>query len=97
MDAPPGIAPWIYVDLFKAWEAGDMETATARQEETFDVVQLCRMFGSAAHNVKTVFSERLGIDCGKPLPPLNTLNDEEQAQVRQVARDLGLTKSRVAV
>ena len=97
VDAPPGIAPWIYVDLFKAWETGDMETATARQEETFDVVQLCRMFGSAAHNVKTVFSERLGVDCGKPLPPLPTLNEEEQAQVLQVARDLGLTKSRVAV
>ncbi len=97
VDAPPGLAPWTYVELWDAWEAGDMDTAMARQRETKPIVELARMFGAQQHVVKVVFSERLGIDCGTTLQPVNQLNDEEKAVVIARARELDLVRSRVAV
>ena len=97
VDAPPGLAPWTYVELFDAWETGDLATAIARQQETRAIVELARMFDAQQHAVKVVFSERLGIDCGAPLPPVNRLDDEQKAAVIARARELDVVRSRVAV
>jgi len=51
------------------------------------------MFGAPAHVCKVVLSARLGIDCGRPIPPVNTLDADEQQEVLRVARSLGLTES----
>lgn len=97
VDAPPGIAPWIYVDLFRAWEAGDMATAMAKQAETKDVVDFVRMYGAPQHIAKLVFSERTGIDCGAPLPPVNCLSSEDKPAVIERARALNVLGARVPV
>ena len=97
VDAPPGVAPWTYVELFDAWEAGDIDTAMARQADAIAVTDLVRMFGTAAHNVKTIFGERTGIDCGAPLPPMPRLEDEQKRVILSRAEELGLLKTRIAV
>ena len=97
VDAPPGVAPWTYVELFDAWEARDIETALARQAEAVAITNLVRMFGTPAHNVKTIFGARTGVDCGTPLPPIPFLEDEEKQILLAGAEELGLLKARVAV
>jgi hypothetical protein len=59
-------------------------------------VDLVWMFGAPAHVCKTVLSARLGIDCGHPVAPVNSLTGDEQREVLRVARTLGLTEPRPA-
>ena len=97
VDAPPGVAPWLYVDLFRAWEAGDIEKATSLQAKTREVVGVVRMFGAAQHVVKVIFSRRLGIDCGEPLPPVNRLTEEQKQAVLSRAAEMNLLSPPVPV
>jgi N-acetylneuraminate lyase len=92
IDAPLALAPWHYAELFAAWEKGDLGRAKALQDEVRKFVQLVWMFGAPAHVCKVVLSARLGIDCGRPIPPVNTLDTDEQQEVLLVARSLGLTE-----
>jgi len=41
-----------------------------------------------------VLSARLGVDCGRPIPPVNSLSDDEKADVLRVAESIGLTGQR---
>ena len=93
IDAPLALAPWHYAELFAAWEKGDLARAKTLQDGVRKYVQLVWMFGAPAHVCKVVLSARLGIDCGRPIPPVNTLDDGEQQEVLRVARSLGLTES----
>jgi dihydrodipicolinate synthase/N-acetylneuraminate lyase len=94
IDAPLALAPWHYAELFSAWEASDMAHAQALQDGVRKYVDLVWMFGAPAHVCKTVLSVRLGIDCGRPIPPVNSLTDDEQHEVLRVAQSLGLTERR---
>ena len=94
IDAPLALAPWHYAELFRAWEAGDMPRAQSLQDGVRKYVDLVWMFGAPAHVCKTVLSARLGVDCGRPIPPVNTLSEEEQREVLRVAQSLGLTELR---
>jgi N-acetylneuraminate lyase len=97
VDAPLSLAPWRYAELFAAWERGDIARAQELQNGVKEIVDLVRMFESAPHVCKAVLSERLGIDCGRPIPPVNSLTDEEKAEVLRIARELGLTQARKPV
>ena len=92
VDAPLSIAPWHYAELFAAWERGDMGRAQELQDGVGEIVRVVRMFESAPHVCKAILSERLGIDCGRPIPPVNSLTDEEKAEVLRLAKSLGLTE-----
>ena len=94
IDAPLALAPWHYAELFNAWEAGDMARAQALQNGVRQYVDLVWMFGAPAHVCKAVLSARLGIDCGRPIPPVNSLNADETRAVLRVAQTLGLTEPR---
>ena len=96
VDAPLSLAPWAYVDLFNAWEAGDIERAKARQHEIKKYVDLVIMYGAPSHVCKTVLSERTGVDCGAPIAPINRLNEEERVAVLKAARAAGVLKAPVA-
>ncbi|MEX0760908.1 MAG: dihydrodipicolinate synthase family protein [Dehalococcoidia bacterium] len=93
VDAPLSLAPWAYVDLFNAWEAGDMERAKARQHEVKTYIDLVRMFGAGSHVCKTVLGARLGIDCGASIPPVNRLTDHEKQEVLAAAEKAGVLKA----
>jgi len=96
IDAPLALAPWHYAELFAAWEKGDLARAKTLQDGVRKYVQLVWMFGAPAHVCKVVLSGRLGIDCGRPIPPVNALDDDETREVLRIAHSLGLTEPRVA-
>jgi hypothetical protein len=41
-----------------------------------------------------VLAARLGMDCGRSVPPVNRLTDDEKVQVLRAAESLGVLKSR---
>jgi dihydrodipicolinate synthase/N-acetylneuraminate lyase len=92
IDAPLSLAPWHYAALFAAWEAGDLRRAQALQDGVRKFVDLVWMFNAPADVCKTVLSARLGVDCGRSIPPVNRLGDDERREVLRVARQLGLTE-----
>jgi dihydrodipicolinate synthase/N-acetylneuraminate lyase len=91
IDAPLSLAPWHYAALFAAWEAGDLRRAQALQDGVREYVDLVWMFNAPADVCKTVLSARLGIDCGRSIPPVNRLSDDERREVLRVAERLGVT------
>ncbi len=93
VDAPLSVAPWHYAELFDAWERGDMETAGRLQDGVVKIVDVVRMFGAPAAVTKLILSERLGIDCGRPIPPVADLTDEQRIAVLAAARDAGLLQA----
>jgi dihydrodipicolinate synthase/N-acetylneuraminate lyase len=94
IDAPLSLAPWHYAQLHAAWEAGDLARAQALQAGVRKINDLVWMYGAPVHVSKVVLSARLGIDCGRPVPPVNSLDADEQREVLRVARTLGLTEPR---
>ena len=96
IDAPLALAPWHYAELFSAWEAGDLSRAQTLQEGVRKYVDLVWMFNAMADVCKAVLSARLGIDCGRSIPPVNRLSDDEKREVLRVADSLGVTKQRAS-
>jgi dihydrodipicolinate synthase/N-acetylneuraminate lyase len=94
IDAPLSLAPWHYGELFRAWEAGNMKLAQSLQDGVRKYVDLVWMFNAPADVCKTVLSARLGIDCGRSIPPVNRLTDEQRREVLRVAEGLGVTRHR---
>ena len=80
------------VSPHEAWESGDAARARALQDETRKYVDLVWMYNAHADVCKTVLSERLEIDCGRSIPPVIRLSDDERSEVLRVARQLGVTR-----
>jgi N-acetylneuraminate lyase len=97
IDAPLSLAPWHYAELYNAWKAGDLTRAQELQKGVRKYVDLVWMFYAMADVCKAVLSERLGIDCGRSIPPVNRLSDDERREVLRVAESLGVTRPRPAV
>ena len=94
IDAPLALVPWHYAELYRAWKAGDLARAQSLQEGVRQYVDLVWMFRAMADVCKVVLSERLGIDCGRAIPPVDSLSDDERREVVRVAESLGVTKRR---
>jgi len=94
IDAPLALVPWHYVELHRAWEAGDLARAQSLQDGVRKYVDLVWMFNAFPDVCKAVLSKRLGIDCGRSIPPVNGLNEEERVEVLRVAESLGVTVQR---
>ena len=95
IDGPPNMAPELWVEIWNAYDAGDLERAEDAQDKASEVAKLRAQFGTHA-TIKTVLSERLGIDCGDPRPPGLPLTSEERASLLSQAAELGLTRVAVA-
>ena len=93
VDAPLSLAPWHYAELYDAWERGDIETAQRLQDGVLEIVNVVRMFGAPAAVTKLILTERLGIDCGRPIPPVSDLTDEQRLVVLAAARNAGLLEA----
>jgi dihydrodipicolinate synthase/N-acetylneuraminate lyase len=94
IDAPLSLAPWHYAELYSAWKAGDLARAQTLQNGIRKLVDLVWMFSAPPDVCKVVLSARLGVDCGRSIPPVNRLTDEERQQVLRAAESLGLTGKR---
>jgi dihydrodipicolinate synthase/N-acetylneuraminate lyase len=92
IDAPLSLAPWHYAELFRVWEAGDIVRAKALQDGVRKYVDLVWMFYAMADVCKVVLSARLGVDCGRSIPPVNGLSEDEKREVLRVAETLGVIK-----
>ena len=92
IDAPLTLAPWHYSALFAAWEAGDLKLAQTLQDQVRPFVDLVWMYNAPADVCKVVLSARLGVDCGRSIPPVNRLNDEQRKEVLRVAESLGVIR-----
>ncbi|MDA0676641.1 MAG: dihydrodipicolinate synthase family protein [Chloroflexi bacterium] len=97
VDAPLSLAPWHYAELFAAWERGDFARAQELQDGVGEIVKVVRMFDAPSDVCKTILSERLGIDMGRSIPPVNRLTDEQRQEVLKRARTLGLTEMHAPV
>lgn len=95
IDGPPNMAPELWVEIWNAYQAGDLKRAEVAQDRATEVTNIVRKYGLHS-TIKVVLSERLGIDCGNPRPPSLPLTEEEQAQVLTRVAELGLTKETVA-
>ena len=95
IDGPPNMAPEPWVEIWQAYQDGDLKRAEAAQERATEVTNLVRQFGLHA-TTKAVLSARLGIDCGNPRPPGLPLTAAQRQQVLQRAAELGLTRVTVA-
>jgi dihydrodipicolinate synthase/N-acetylneuraminate lyase len=93
IDAQLCLAPWHYAKLHRAFEAGDLGTARALQAQVRKYVDLVWMYNAPADVCKTVLSARLGIDCGRSVPPVNRLSDEERREVLKAAELAGVTRA----
>ncbi len=93
VDAPLSLAPWHYAELYDAWQRGDIETAQRLQDGVLEIVNVVRMFGAPAAVTKLILTERLGIDCGRPIPPVTDLTDEQRLVVLAAARNAGLLEA----
>ncbi len=95
IDGPPNVAPELWVEIWRAYNDGDIARAEEAQDRASEVAIAVRQFGMHP-TLKAVLSERLGIDCGDPRPPGLPLTPEQRAVLVADLERLGLTR-RVAV
>jgi dihydrodipicolinate synthase/N-acetylneuraminate lyase len=95
IDGPLNMAPEPWVEIWNAYQEGDQKRAEAAQDRASDVAGLIKPYKFLAI-IKTVLSERLGIDCGDPRPPSLPLTAEERAELMRKVTELGLAKVEMA-
>jgi len=91
IDAPLSIAPWHYAELYRAWKAGNTARAQALQDTVRRFVDLVWMFNAPPDACKVVLGARLGMDCGRSIPPVARLTNAERADIVRAAEALGVT------
>ena len=94
VDGAPGAAPELWVEIWTAYHEGDLKRAEAAQDRATSIFELFLPTAFFA-SIKALLSERLGIECGDPRPPMQPLTPEQRAYIRDGAARLGL--ERVAV
>ncbi len=78
------IVPELFVDLYAAWQAGDVERMQQRQFQIDRVILAVRDFG-VIPAVKVALRMR-GLDSGGPRMPLMPLTEEQEAQLEAALR-----------
>ena len=91
IDGPLCAAPEYWVDVWTAYEDGDLGRAVSAQERTREVMGIVTRYEFFA-SIKALVSERLGVDCGDPRPPALPLTAEERAYIGEQAALLRPTR-----
>ncbi|MEM7126722.1 MAG: dihydrodipicolinate synthase family protein [Chloroflexota bacterium] len=89
VDGPPNMVPERWVAIWEAYQAGDLAAAQVAQENASKVGDLVKPFRFHAI-AKVVLSERLGIDCGAPRPPMEPLSAAERSDLMAALTKLEL-------
>ena len=95
VDGPPNVAPELWVEIWNAYNDGDIHRAEAAQETASQVTELVRSIGLHA-GTKAILSERLGIDCGAPRPPGQPITPGQRTMMQQRLNELGIGRAAVA-
>ena len=93
IDWGPNLVPEVWVELWNAFQKGDMKKALAAQDKGIKVTELGR-FGSFHQVLKAGLSERLGIDCGAPRAPGLPMSSKNKKALRQALIEMGYVKSK---
>ena len=89
VDGPPNMAPELWIDIWNAYNDGDIKRAKVAQARAAKLTRLVIQYGLHA-TAKAALSELLGIDCGDPRPPGLPLTAEQHAQVMKNMAEMGL-------
>ncbi len=91
VDGPPIIAPEYWVEIWKAYRAGDLAGAESAQDRASGAWEALGACGGEFHSVaKAALTERLGIECGAARPPGRPLSDAQRDELRGAMAGLGL-------
>ena len=90
VDGPPNYAPELWVEIWNAYQAGDLARAEAAQRRANEAWNAATKFDYLA-SVKTLVGARIDTDCGAPRPPGSPLTAAEREQLLQdlAALELG--------
>ena len=89
IDGPLNVVPELWVDIWQAYEAGDLATAVKAQRRATEVAQSILEFGFLGA-LKAALSERLGVECGDPRPPQLPLSAEQRDALAERMEVLGV-------
>ena len=89
IDGPPCAAPELWVNIWKAWQAGDIDEAMNAQRKASSFTEIMREAGVHS-GTKAVLTERLGIDCGSGRLPNPPLEGKRRENILQRVSDLGI-------
>ena len=84
--------PQLYIQLYAAWQAGDMATARELQYQVNRVILILRDHGVIPALKSTM--RLIGIDPGNPRAPLLPLSPEKEAELEQDLTAIGFFDSR---
>jgi dihydrodipicolinate synthase/N-acetylneuraminate lyase len=90
IDAPLSLAPWHYAALYRAWRSGELRRAEALQSGVRPVVDLIWQHRAFTDVCKLVLTRRLGVDCGRAVPPVIRLSEAQAEWSTTRAEALGL-------
>lgn len=93
IDWGPNLVPEVWVELWNAFQKGDMKRALAAQDKGIEVTKLSR-YGSFHQVLKAGLSERLGIDCGAPRAPGQPMSSKNRKGLRQSLIEMGYVKNK---
>ena len=92
IDWGPNLVPEIWVEIWNAYQAGDLKRALAAQDKGIEVVKLSRI-ANFHQIIKAGLSERLGIDCGAPRAPGPAMKPETRKELRRRLIEMGYVKA----
>jgi len=88
VDGPLNILPELWVALWNAYQAGDLQTAQAAQEKCSAAYEALSVGGGFHSVIKAALSARLSVDCGNPRPPGKPMSVAQRAQIRETIKGL---------
>lgn len=96
VDGPPCAAPERWVEIWNAYNDGDLERAEVAQRSAHEIFELATSFGIQVYfaTLHAIVSARIGIDCGNPRLPLPPLTAAQKTEVAGKISALGLTAVR---
>ena len=84
------LIPKVYLDLWEAWNAGDLESARSCQTRANVLLRGFVSGGRKFNRCKWIMKRMIGIDAGQPALPHRDLTPEEEAQMPEWAERHGL-------
>lgn len=94
VDGPPNVAPEAWVQIWRAWERGDLREAEEAQVRARKIIEVCVTYGGPGYHavLKAMISARLGVDCGNPRRPALPLTTEQRDHITARTAEVGLDR-----